>query len=251
MLRAFADAAFALDRGDYRKVAVENAEFLLATMWDGERLLHNFKDGRARFNGYLDDYANLADGLLAVYEFTFDYRWLEHTIAVVDRMIEQFWDSENGGFYFTAANHEALISRTKDFFDNATPSGNSVAADVLIRLAALLDRSDYRQKVEQFLQSTLRLVKQYPSGFGRLLSAVDFHVGPSREIAIVGDPAQFLAVLRKHYQPRAVVACGSDDRIALLKDRPAVGGRPTAYVCENYACLQPNTDPLEFEKQLL
>jgi uncharacterized protein len=251
MLRAFADAARILDRDDYRKVAVANAEFLLATMWDGQRLLHNFKDGRARFNGYLDDYANFADGLLAVYQLTFDYRWLEQTVTIVDRMIEQFWDAENGGFYFTAANHEALISRTKDFFDNATPSGNSVAADVLVRLAALLDRNDYRQKVDQLLQSTLSLVKQYPSGFGRLLAAVDFHVGPSREIAIVGDPTEFLAVLRKHYQPRAVVASGSGGHIALLKDRPEVEGHPTAYVCENYACLQPNTDPLEFEKQLL
>src|SRR5207244_2876078 len=107
----------------------------------------------ARFNGYLDDYANLADGLLSLYRLTFDYRWLEKTTIIVDRMIELFWDEAGGGFYFTASNHETLISRQKDFFDNATPSGNSVAADVLVRLSRILDHDDYRKKVEQLLQS--------------------------------------------------------------------------------------------------
>jgi uncharacterized protein YyaL (SSP411 family) len=250
MLRAYAEAAFALDRDDYGRVAVENAEFLLRTMWNGERLLHNFKDGRARFNGYLDDYANLADGLLALYQLTFDYRWLDQAVRIVDCMLESFWDTSNGGFYFTASNHEPLISRTKDFFDNATPSGNSVAADVLARLASLLDRTDYRQKATQLFSATLKLIKQYPSGFGRMLAAMDFHIGPSREIAIVGDVKAFLPVLRNRYQPRTVCAAGSDLRIPLLKERPMLDGKPTAYVCENYACQQPATDPAEFEKQL-
>src|SRR5436189_659818 len=166
MLRAFAEAAGHFNRDDYRRVAESNADFILTTMWDGTRVLHSFKDGRARFNGYLDDYANLADGLLAVYELTFDYRWLEQAIRLVDRMIELFWDSANGGFFFTATNHETLISRTKDFFDNATPSGNSVAADVLVRLAVLLDRKDYRETVDQLFPPTLSLLKQEPSGFG-------------------------------------------------------------------------------------
>jgi uncharacterized protein YyaL (SSP411 family) len=251
MLRSFAEAAFSLNRDDYKRVAAENAEFLLRTMWDGQRLLHSFKDGRARFNGYLDDYANLADGLLSLYQLTFDYRWLEHTVAIVDRMIEQFWDSNDGGFFFTAKNHEPLISRTKDFFDNATPSGNSVAADVLVRLAALLDHKAYREKVEALFQSTLNLMKQYPSGFGRMLAAVDFYVGPSREVAIVGEPSSLVGVLRNQYLPRTVVAGGGDLTIPLLKDRPAVDGKPTAYVCENYTCKQPVTDAASFESQLL
>jgi uncharacterized protein YyaL (SSP411 family) len=249
MLRAFAEAALYLNRDDYRQVAVANAQFLLDTLWDGQRLLHNFKDGRARFNGYLDDYANLADGLLALYGLTFESRWLEHAITLVNKMIEQFWDATNGGFYFTAANHEELISRTKDFFDNATPSGNSVAADVLVRMAALLDRDDYRQIVNRILESTGRFLKQHPSALSRLLEAVDFQVGPSREIAIVGDPAEFLPVLRAKYLPRSVIA-GGDARIPLLKDRPPVAGKPTAYVCENYVCKQPVTTSADLERQL-
>ena len=242
MLRAFADAAFHLNREDYRQAAIANAEFTLNTMWDGTRLLHSFKDERARFNGYLDDYANFADGLLALYQATFDYRWLEQATAVVDRMITLFWDEQDGGFFFTATNHEALISRQKDFFDNATPSGNSIAADLLVRLAAMLDRRDYQSKAEHLFSTTLNLLKQYPSGFGRFLGAVDFHIGPSKEIAIAGDPGIFANVLRGKYLPRTVMVAGSDNFIPLLKDRPAIGGKPTAYVCQNNTCRQPVTE---------
>ncbi|PYS13468.1 MAG: thioredoxin domain-containing protein, partial [Acidobacteria bacterium] len=120
MLRAFAEAAAHLIRHDYRSAAETNAEFILPTMWDGTRLLHSFKEGRARFNGYLDDYANLVDGLFALYELTFDYKWLEAATQISDRMIQSFWDSADGGFYFTGEDHESLITRPKDFFDNAT-----------------------------------------------------------------------------------------------------------------------------------
>lgn len=250
MLRAFAEAATYLGRSDYREVAESNAHFILTTLWDGSRLLHSFKDGRARFNGYLDDYANLADGLFALYELTLDFKWLDAAGRIADRMIEQFWDAEDGGFYFTAKDHESLITRTKDYFDNATPSGNSVAADVLLRMAPVLDRADYRQKAQQILQTAGSLLQQYASGFGRMLAAVDFYAGPSKEIAIVGKPDEFLAAFRKHYLPRAVFAGGPDDRIALLRDRPAIDGKPTAYVCENYACRQPVTDLAAFEEQL-
>ena len=250
MLRAFAEAAAHFGRDDYRSVAEANANFLLTTMWNGTRLLHSFKDGRARFNAYLDDYANLADGLFALYELTFDYKWLEAALRVADRMIEQFWDSENGGFYFTGKDHESLITRSKDFFDNATPSGNSVAADVLLRMAAVTDRRDYREKAEEVFGTAARLLKQYASGFGRMLAAVDFYVGPTKEIAIVGNPDAFLRILRNQYLPRAVVAGGPAGEIALLRDRPMIDGKPTAYVCENFSCKQPVTDVAAFEEQL-
>jgi uncharacterized protein YyaL (SSP411 family) len=251
MLRAMAEAAFYLKREDYKRVAVNNADFLLRTVWDGTRLLHNFKDGRARFNAYLDDYANLADGLLALYALTFDYKWLEHTVAIVDRMIDRFWDDKNGAFFFTGKDHEPLISRTKDFFDNATPSGNSVAADVLVRLAALLDRNDYRERGAELFKSCMNMMKQYPSGFGRMLAGVDFFLGPSRELALVGASDDFLDVVRRQYLPRIVVAAGNDNRLPLLQNRPAVDGRPTAYVCENFTCRQPVTDASALETELL
>jgi uncharacterized protein len=242
MLRAFAEAAAFLGRDDYREAAEANANFILTTMWDGQRLLHAFKDGRARFNGYLDDYANLADGLFALYELTFESRWLDACVQVVDRMIEQFWDSEGGGFYFTGKDHEELLTRTKDFFDNATPAGNSVAADVLVRLAAVLNRQNYREKAEEIFSATGGLLKQYASGFGRLLAAYDFYIGPSKEILIAGSPEAFATAFRKRYLPRAVIAVDAG--------RPTVDGKPTAYVCENFTCRQPTTDLTVFESQL-
>jgi uncharacterized protein len=250
MLRAFAEAATYLGRNDYRAVAEANANFILNTLWKGNCLLHSYKDGRSRFNGYLDDYANLADGLFALYQLTFDYRWLDAAVQVTDRMIDQFWDVDGNGFYFTGKDHESLLSRTKDFFDNATPSGNSVAADVLLKLAAVLNRQDYREKAENIFLTAAGFLKQYASGFGRMLAAFDFFVGPSKEIAVVGAAEPFLSALRQRYLPRTVVAAGSDDRIALLRNRPMVNGQPTAYVCENFTCKQPVTDVGAFEKEL-
>ncbi len=151
-LRAFADAAAYLGRDDYRQIAESNAEFIFKTLWDGNRLLHSFKDGRARFNAYLDDYANVADGLISLYQLTFEEKWLKRAESLADHIIDKFWDAENGGFYFTDIGHEALITRTKDYFDNATPSGNSVAADVLVRLGALLGRNDLTEKAAQSLR---------------------------------------------------------------------------------------------------
>jgi uncharacterized protein YyaL (SSP411 family) len=247
MLRAFADSANYLGRADYRAVAEANAQFILTTLWDGTRLLHSFKDGRARFNAYVDDYANLVDGLFALYELTFDQTWIDHAVNIADRLVELFWDADEGGFYFTSTDHESLITRTKDFFDNATPSGNSVAADVLLRMGAILGRQDYREKAERILSKVSNFMRQYPTGFGRALAAADFYVGPSKEIALVGPPEAFLAKLRKRYLPRAVVAAGAGNRIALLRDRPLVEGKPTAYVCENFVCQQPVNDPAVFD----
>jgi len=247
MLRAFAEAAAYLGRDDYRAIAEANAEFILSTLWDGQRLLHSFKDGRARFNGYLDDYANFADGLFALYQLTFDNKWLDTAIRITDRMIEQFWDN-GGGFYFTGTDHEALLTRTKDLFDNATPAGNSVAADVLLKIAAICDRSDYRKKAEETFATAAGLIRQYASGFGRMLAALDFYIGPTKEVAIAGDPRLFVDSLRKRYLPRVVVAAGSAEHIALLRDRPQLNCQPTAYVCENFTCLQPLTDVSAFDK---
>src|SRR5262249_15748516 len=137
--------------------------------------------------------------------------------------------------------HESLLTRTKDFFDNATPSGNSVAADVLVRLAAILERDDYRNKAGDIFLTAAGLLKQYTSGFGRMLAALDFYIGPSKEIVIAGSADAFLEVLRQQYLPRAVV---------LRQDRPLIDGKPTVYVCENFTCKEPTTD-LEVFQELL
>lgn len=248
-LRAFADAAAYLGRDDYRKVAEANAAFLFSKLWDGQRLLHSFKDGRARFNACLDDYANVADGLLALYQLTFEEQWLRRAETLAEIIVGRFGDAAQGGFYFTATGHEELVARTKDFFDNATPSGNSVAADVLLRLAALLGRKDFRKEAEQVFSAVEGHLGEYASGFGRMLAAVDFAVGPSSEIALVGGVEPFLSSYRKRYLPRTVIAAGTGD-IALLQERPVLNGEPTAYVCENLSCKQPVNDVTEFEKLL-
>jgi uncharacterized protein YyaL (SSP411 family) len=255
-LRAFAEAAAYLGREDYRQIAESNAEFIFKTLWDGNRLLHSFKDGRARFNAYLDDYANVADGLLSLYQLSFEEKWLKRAEELTDHIIDKFWDSDNGGFYFTDIGHEALITRTKDYFDNATPSGNSVAADVLVRLGALLGRNDLTDMARRLFESTGALLAQYPSGFGRLLEAIDFYLGPSKEVAVVvsgvsgKDADSFIAAYRKRYLPRTVIAAGETGTVALLRDRAAMGGKSTAYVCENMTCQRPVTDVGEFEKQI-
>ena len=247
MLRTYADAAACLGRADYRQIAESNAEFLLSVMWDGERLLHAFKDGKARFNAYLDDYANLADGLLGLYELTFEERWLRASIQLVEYMIKNFWDEENGGFFFTGNGHETLVARTKEYFDNATPSGNSMAAGLLARLGKLLDRNDFTDKSERICKSAGEYIRRFPSGFGKMLAAVDFLSGPSQEVALVGQPDPFLPALRKWYLPRTVISGGETRNVPLLENRSTLDGKPTAYVCENYVCNQPTTDAVVFE----
>jgi hypothetical protein len=245
-LRAFAEASAYLGREDYRRVAEANAAFIFEKLWDGQHLKHSFKDGRARFNAYLDDYANVADGLLALYQLTFDQRWLSRAESLAEIIIDRFADERQGGFYFTARDHEELIARTKDFFDNATPSGNSVSADVLLRLAALLGRDDFRKHAERTFAAVEPHLASYASGFGRMLAAADFAIGPSVEIALAGGTGDLLSAYRRHYLPRSVIATGDSD-IALLRGRSPVDGKPTAYVCENLACKQPVTSVEEFE----
>ncbi|HEX8070970.1 MAG TPA: thioredoxin domain-containing protein [Pyrinomonadaceae bacterium] len=261
MLHAYAEAAAVLERADYRALAERNAEFLLTTARRDGVLLHVYKDGQAKQPGFLDDYACAARGLLALYEATGTLRWLEAALALADEMCAEFWDEAEGGFFYTARGGEQLIVRQKDFYDNATPSGNSVAADVLLRLAMLADRQDYQRRAVTVFRLIHDALARYPSAFGRLLCALDFHLAAPREIALVGDPeaAETRALARevwRRYLPNKVVAQAAEGDaqaaalVPLLRERPALGGRPTAYVCEHYTCRQPVTTPAELAAQL-
>ncbi len=248
MLRTVARAALAFKRPDYARIAENNAEFLVDKMWDGTRLVHAFKDGQARFNGYVDDYANFADGLLALYELTFEGRWLKLALEISDRMIDEFWDSDQAAFFFTGRSHESLVARTKEYFDNATPSGNSVAADVLARLSAVADRRDLREKAEAISGGVSGHLARFPTGFGRMLTAVDYLIGPSREVAVLGDPTRFVDAVRSRYMPRTVLAGAAsdpDDVVGILRGRESIDGKPTVYCCEDRVCRLPTTDPSE------
>ncbi len=261
MLRSFALAARVLGRDDYRAVAEKNAAFLLEKLKSDGRLRRSYKDGRARFNGYLEDYAMVSDGLVALYEATFEPRWLSAADSFCDAVFELFWDAGSGTFYDTPADHEELVTRPRDIYDNATPSGTSVAVDVLLKLARLLDRDDYRQRAEAVLENLSGGMEKLPGAFGRLLSALDFHLSSPREVVIIGwpeapDTRTLLETVYARYLPNKVVAGRPEDDeestglIPLLADRPARDGKATAYVCEGYACQSPTTEPEKLEAQL-
>jgi uncharacterized protein YyaL (SSP411 family) len=260
MFASFAEAGVVLNRPDYTDAARRNAEFVLSNLGENGRLLRTWKDGRAKFNAYLEDYAFLSEGLLTLFETTGESRWLKEALALGDRMIEEFWDDESGGFYFTGKSHESLIVRSKDYFDNATPSGNSVAAMVLLRLAALTGRENYRLLATAVLREIGDQIRRYPSGFGYALSAVDFLLSTPKEVAIVGKDAAdiqpLMAETWRKYRPNKVVAPGlaNDSEVTgitpLLANRPLINNLATAYVCEHFTCQQPVTDVSALSEQL-
>jgi uncharacterized protein YyaL (SSP411 family) len=250
MLRSFAEAARYLDRPDYLQVAQRNATFLLATMRQNGRLLRTYKDGRAHLNGYLEDYAFLADGLLALYEVSFDPRWFREARELMDQAIALFADEQHGGFFDTGKDHETLVSRPKDIMDNAIPAGNSIAAEVLLRLTALSGEQSYRQRAEEYLQGLSTVVLQHPQFFAQVINGLDFVLSASKEIALIGDPAEsatqeLLKVVNARYLPNSVLACAAPENtvametVALLADRPLKDNRASAYVCQNFACQTP------------
>jgi uncharacterized protein YyaL (SSP411 family) len=258
MLASFAEAGAILGRSDYTDIATLNAEFVLEHLRRDGLLLRTYKDGQSKLNGYLEDYAFFIDGLITLYQTSGELNWLEEATALTDRMVEEFWDDENGGFYFTGKSHEELIVRSKDFFDNATPSGNSVATEVLLHLAALTANESYSRKAVTLFRVSRDMLQQYPSAFGRLLGALDFYLSTPKEIAIIGAPdsPETLALARKvwtGYVPNKIVALASGNEskaaevVPLLRDKTALDGRATAYVCENYACLAPTSSPEELD----
>jgi uncharacterized protein YyaL (SSP411 family) len=261
MLASFAEAAAILERDDYLNIARRNAEFVLDNLRRDGLLLRTYKDGQAKLNAYLEDYAFYADGLLALYEASGEVRWLEEAQAIADTMLREFWDEQAGGFFYTGKSHEELIVRSKDYFDNATPSGNNVAADVLLRLSVLTGNDDYRQRAETVLRILGEPLMRYPSAFGRALCALDFYLSSPKEIVIIGerdgaDTRQLAREVWKRFLPNKIVAQAAehDERatqlVPLLRERTKLDGMATAYVCEHYSCRAPVTTAEELSAQL-
>lgn len=256
MLAAFAQAARALKRDDYRALAERNADFLLREVRRADgRLLRSWNAlrGDARLNAYLEDYANLAEGLLALYETTFDERWFVAARELADAMLAHFSD-ERGGFFDTSDDHEILLTRPKSLDDNAVPSGNAMATTVLLKLAAFTGEPRYADPAERALKMVQRALTAAPLGFGQWLSALDFALSQPKEIAIVGDATnarKLIDVVFGEYRPNQVVAVGtSGSSIPLLQNRTMLDGKATAYVCRNFTCLLPVTEPEQLAKQL-
>jgi uncharacterized protein len=252
MISALAEAGAVLERRDYLDAAAGCADFLLGSLRDSDgRLLRTWKDGDARLNAYLEDHAYLLEALLTLYESTFEPRWFAEARALADTMIERFGDEENGGFFETSTDHEQLLARRKDLEDHPIPSGNASAAYGLLRLAALTGEHSYESHAVSVLRLLHELAPKHAQAFGHLLQAMDFHLAPVKEVALVGDDLLPLErVVRGEFRPHLVLAGGAPDGVPLLQDRPAVDGHAAAYVCERFACKAPVTEPEELARLL-
>ncbi len=263
-IQAFAEAGRAFGNDAFTGAAITAAEFVLSNLRSPDgRLLRSWRDGTPGGPGYADDHALLASAMLALFSRTGELRWFREAKRLVDDLVRLFADDERGGFFQSGADVDALVIRPKELYDNAVPSGNSAAADVIQRIALLMGD----QELERIGVSGIRLIRDVlgraPSGFGHALSALDLSLGPTREVAIIGsmdDPAaRALAdeVLTVRFLPNTVVAIAAPDdeeaieAVALLRDRPQVNGSPTAYVCERFACRLPVTQREDLAEQLL
>jgi len=263
MARAFAEAGRALGRADYLSAARRNAEFVLGSMRAEGRLLRTWKAGQARLKGYLEDHAMVAAALLELYAASFDRLWLDEARGLADAMLRLFWDESVGGFFDTGADHERLIVRPRNLYDNAVPCGSSVAVEVLLRLAALTGDERYARHALSALRPMADLMGRHPTAFGRFLCALDFHVGPLVEVALVAprrieDTAPLAQEVFGRFLPNLVAAGAIEGLgrreaaagVPLLEGRTAIDGKPTAYVCRNHACELPVTERAALAKQL-
>jgi hypothetical protein len=248
---ALADAGAVLGREDYLEAARACAGFVLESMRDEQgRLLRTYNRGQARLLAYLEDHAYLTDALLTLYEATFEDRWFQHARRLADETIERFGDAERGGFFSTAHDHEKLVARRKDVEDSPIPAGQSAMALALLRLSALTGDSGYEDQALAVIRPLAGAVTRFPTAFGHLLKAVAFHLGPVQEVAVVGDqPGPLLEVLRAEYRPNVVLA-GGEGEVPLLEGRTPVDGRAAAYVCRNFACEAPVTEPADLARLL-
>ena len=251
-LAAFAEAGRRLERDDLLETARTLAEFLLGPLSD-ERggLLRTYREGTAKIAGYLEDYANVSNGLLELYFATGELRWLEESRRLAALAVDLFADRERGGFFFTPADSDGLVARRKELDDNPTPSGNSMLAFVLLRLARLYGAHELEQAAVGVFRLARPIAERAPAAAGHLLCALDLHFAAPREVAVVGDDPELRRAALGGLQPNSVFAFsqGADDpaaeRVPLLAGKDLVEGRSAVYVCERFACRAPVTDAAE------
>ena len=244
-LAALAEAAWRLDRADWLAAARRLGDFLLGPLSDDEgRLLRSRREGRTSGTGYLDDYANVAHGLLELHVATGELRWLREANRLARLAVELFFDEERGGFFLAAADAEQLVAPTKQVDDHPIPSGNSMLAHMLLRLARLYGDDDLERKAVSVLRLVREAMERAPSAFGWSLVALDLHLSPPGELAIAGPvDSEVARAALEPWRPRVVAAVGPADDVPLLAGKGLVGGAPAVYVCERFACRAPVTDP--------
>ena len=247
MVSALAQAGAAFGEPKYVAAATRAADFLLTHhRTAGGRLFRTSGGGQpAKLNGYLEDYAYLCDALVTLYEATFEPRWLAAAGEVADTLVKHFADPAGGGFFFTADDHEQLLARAKDLHDGAVPAGNAVAATAFLRLAALTGRADLREQAVGVLRAYRDTVAEQPAAAGQMLVALELHLSGIEEVAVVGpadhpETVAMLAAARRAFRPNRVLAHG-DPTVPLLAGKGMRDGRPTVYVCRDFACREPLT----------
>ncbi|MFL6014831.1 MAG: thioredoxin domain-containing protein [Gaiellaceae bacterium] len=244
-LAALAEAGRRLRRDDWLDAARRLAEFLLGPLSTPEgRLYRTYRNGVAKNTGFLDDYADVAHGLYELHVATGESRWLEESRRLALLAVELFGDDERGGFFLTPSDGEQLVARKKDFDDHPTPSGNSMLAYVLLRLARIYGDEELERRAVGTFRLLVNALRRAPSSFGWTLCALDLHFSPPREVAIFGEPQDEVArAVLEPWQPNTVVAFGPADGVPLLEGKERIDGKPTVYVCENFACRVPVTEP--------
>jgi len=253
-IAALAEAGAAFGRADFGDAAGEAARFALETMRDGDELLHAYREGRAHVRGLLEDYAYLADGLLALWESTFDRRWLDEARTLVRTAIALFGDAAGGGFFTNPPDHD-LIVRHKEIVESATPAPGAVLSLLCQKLALLFDDPELERAGIDALRTAHAYMDRAPQAVATWLSALDFYVSMPKEIAFTGpldttEGRRLVGVAARRFLPNRVMAAGNNGSdIALLEDKPETDA-PTAYVCERYVCKQPTSDPDELAAQL-
>jgi hypothetical protein len=257
-LVAFSEAGRYLKRDDYTDTAIRNAQFLLDNLYQDGRLLRSWRNDQAKHNAYLEDYAGFILGLLALYQTDANPEWYAAARNLAEEMVTHFKDPE-GGFFDTRDDHETLLLRPKDIQDNATPSGNALAATALLQITSYGENPEWRDRVERMLSSNLEMILRHPMAFAQWLCAADFAIGPVQEVAVLGDrddqkTQAILDTIWKTYRARQVVAISDHppgpDTPPLLQDRPLKNGQPTAFVCHNFVCKQPVTTEKDLLSQL-
>lgn len=253
MIDSLAKAAGALSEPRYSEAAIKAADFILQNMRKKNgRLLHSYRNSRARFDAYLDDYACFSNALVSVYELTQDGHWIDEAVSLAKIMLRFFQDRQQGGFFFTASDHEQLIARSKDIQDSSTPSASAMATMALLRLARLTGRNEFEQAAVDTLVSAAALMKQAPTAAGQMLMALDFHLGPTNELVLLVPQGDEFSHILPHVQsrliPRAVIVARTvpssaeqhGDALAdLFANKELVNGEATLFACERFSCQEP------------
>jgi len=263
MIASLSYGARILNDPRYLDAARHAAQFVLTHLRQDGKLLRRYRDGQARYPGTLEDYAFFSWGLVELYQASGEPQWLAEAVALTDQMIQRFWDEQGGGLFLRSKDDEPLIVSSKELYDGATPSGNSVAALVLLKVGRLTANERFESHGRRLLETFAQTVDQHPFAYPQLLTALDFALGPTQEIVVAGDPQdpqtiRMLQAVHERFLPRAVLAFHGPDQegkaiealVPYIQAQQPLNGKPTAYVCENYVCKLPVTTLEQLERLL-